>query len=99
MAEKRNLEELTRYGRILAGQARDIATQLGENVATKRYPNNQSGVEQEVSDAHELLANIRMRVPGEVDPVAWERTTVDGRTAEEIFERLGDVIHEFSRMK
>jgi hypothetical protein len=99
---RKTLEELKRYGIILATQARELAAKLGQDggVVSARSTDDLETVLKEVSDAHELLADIRSRVPGEIDPVAWERTKVeDGRTGEEIFERLGDVIHDVIRAK
>lgn len=102
MSRERTLDELKQYGIALAAQARELTEKLGLPVPASKAVdiNDRAAVENAVSEAHELIADIRMKVPGDVDPVAWERTRVeDGRTGDEIFERLSDVIHEFSRMK
>jgi len=99
---QRTPEQLNRYGVILVAQARELAEKLGQPVPPAKDLDNKdrAGVEDAVSEAHELLADVRMKVWGDgLDPVAWERTKIDdGRTGEEIFERLGDLIHDFSRM-
>jgi hypothetical protein len=98
---QRTLDELNQYGAILVAQARELAEKLGQPVPPERTidVNDRTAVENAVSEAHQLITEIRMRVPADVDRVAWERTRVqDGRTGEEIFDRLGVVIHEFSQM-
>src|SRR5437763_444173 len=99
---QRTPEQLNRYGVILVVQTRELAEKLGQPVPAAKEVDvkDRAAVEDAVSEAHELLADVRMKVWGDgLEPVAWERTKVDdGRTGEEIFERLGDLIHEFSRM-
>jgi hypothetical protein len=96
------LNALRQRTRILVAQAKELATKLGQPVAGFR---NQTGDDidnliEEASAAHEVIAVIRQSVPETIDPVAWEQTKIeDGRTGEDIFERLGDVIHDLIREK
>jgi hypothetical protein len=94
---QRTPDQWNRYGVILVTQARELAEKLGQPVPTLKNVkmDDRAAVLDAVSDAHELLADVWMKIPSEVDPVDWERTKVeDGRTGEEIWTRLDDVMHE-----
>jgi folate-binding Fe-S cluster repair protein YgfZ len=100
MVKLRSKQEQINYGKILVVQARELVEKLGQAVP----PLSRAGasefelVANQVSEAHELLADTRMKVPAEISEVDWEQTRIDdGRTGEDIFGRLGDLIHEMSR--
>jgi len=98
---QRTPEQWNRYGVILVTQARELAEKLGQPVPPAKDVDvkDRADVEDAVSEADELLANIRLKRGDGVDPVAWERIRVeDGRTGEEIFDRLGELIYDFSQM-
>jgi hypothetical protein len=98
----KRLDALRQRTRILVEQAKELAPKLGRTTANFREPTSDDleSLIEEASAAHEVIVEIRSKVPENVDPVAWERTRIeDGRTGEDIFERLGDVIHDLIREK
>ena len=99
---ERTPEQLNRYGLFLVAQERELAEKLGQAVPPAKDVDgkDRAAVEDAVSEAFVHLIDVRMKVWGDgVDPVAWQRTRVeDGRTGEEIFKELDDLVHEFSRM-
>jgi hypothetical protein len=97
---KRRLESLVQRTEILVGQATELATKLNQPITefSKSSGTDLASLIDRASAAHEVIADIRSKVPEFVDPVEWERTKVeDGRTGEEIFERLGDLVHDLIR--
>src|SRR5437870_5269687 len=97
MADVPFRDDFDRYGAILVQQARDLCEELGRPMDERGGAvGNEAPIREQVSAAHTHVANIRSEVPATVDPVAWERTKVDGRTADEIFERLADWIEKES---
>jgi hypothetical protein len=95
---KKKVDEVKRYAVVLATQAWELAIKLGREapLPVGRMSDSIKTILKEVSDAHELLADIR----SEIDPVLWEQTKVDdGRTGVDIFDRLADVIEDLIRLE
>jgi hypothetical protein len=96
------LESLARRTEILVSQAMELTPKLKQptNGFSKSTGTDLQSLIDRASDAHEVIADIRAKVPEFIDPVQWERTKVeDGRTGEDIFERLGDLVHDLIREK
>jgi len=96
------LAALRQRTRILVEQARELATLLKQPGTGFRNAKGDDldGLIEEASAAHEVVTELRSNVPEVIDLVEWERTQIeDGRTGEDIFERLGDLVHDLIREK
>lgn len=93
---------LCQRARILVEQAKELSTKLGQSTAGFGRPTGDdlASLIAEVSAAYAAIVEIRSGVPETVDSVEWERTRIeDGRTGEDIFERLGDLINDLIQEK
>lgn len=99
--KRRTADELLRYGQILVGQSRELCDKLSRPIPAVRseeFGNDLQVLAAAVSDAHNHLANVRSTRVDSASATAWEKASVDGRSGDDIFDRLADVIEELQEM-
>src|SRR2546428_1671698 len=83
-----------REARVLVDQVTRLLPLLKVEIASALSGSSDTDTLRALSDAYERLASASKRT----DAVVWERTTVDGRTAADLMERLWKVRNDIRRL-